>query len=65
MILVVLGEHEWREGRGFDAVGRRGVAPGIRCGGAGRRAGYDALGRDVALGIDAVGWGVAPVALKY
>ena len=51
MILVVLGEHEWREGRGFDAVGRRGVAPGIRCGGAGRRAGYDAVGRDVALGI--------------
>ena len=56
MILVVLGEHEWREGRGFDAVGRRGVAPGIRCGGAGRRAG-DAVGRDVALGLTR--WGGA------
>ena len=57
MILVVLGEHEWREGRGFDAVGRRGGAPGIRCGGAGRRAGYDAVGRDVALGMTR--WGGA------
>ena len=56
MILVVLGEHEWREGRGFDAVGR-GVAPGTtRWGGASRWV-FDAVGRGVAPGM--MRWGGA------